>query len=100
MNRVTCDPEVVRDARNLAHHMRDVAGTEEADATGGKARERVQPYIVSDTNDTGAMTNDVLRLAAELMAIDSTSGQEGELMAHVSLMLESRGWRVTRIPVT
>jgi acetylornithine deacetylase len=46
------------------------------------------------------MTNDVLRLAAELMAIDSTSGQEGELMAHVSLMLESRGWRVTRIPVT
>jgi acetylornithine deacetylase len=46
------------------------------------------------------MTNDVLRLAAELMAIDSTSGQEGELMAHVSLLLESRGWRVTRIPVT
>jgi acetylornithine deacetylase len=46
------------------------------------------------------MTNDVLRLAAELMAIDSTSGQEGELMAHMSLMLESRGWRVTRIPVT
>jgi acetylornithine deacetylase len=46
------------------------------------------------------MTNDVLRLAAELMAIDSTSGQEGELMAHVSLMLESRGWRVKRIPVT
>jgi acetylornithine deacetylase len=34
------------------------------------------------------------------MTIDSTSGQEGELMAHVSLMLESRGWRVTRIPVT
>jgi acetylornithine deacetylase len=46
------------------------------------------------------MTNDVLRLAAELMAIDSTSGQEGELMAHVSLMLESRGWRVKRIPVS
>jgi len=46
------------------------------------------------------MTNDVLRLTAELMAIDSTSGQEGELMAHVSLMLESRGWRVTRIPVS
>jgi acetylornithine deacetylase len=46
------------------------------------------------------MTNDVLRLAAELMAIDSTSGREGELMAHVCLMLESRGWRVNRIPVT
>jgi acetylornithine deacetylase len=46
------------------------------------------------------VTSDVLRLTAELMAIDSTSGQEGELMAHVSLMLESRGWRVTRIPVT
>jgi acetylornithine deacetylase len=59
-----------------------------------------KPYIVSDTEGTTAMTNDVLRLAAELMAIDSTSGQEGELMAHVSLMLESRGWRVTRIPVT
>ena len=46
------------------------------------------------------MTSDVLRLTAELMAIDSTSGQEGELMAHVALMLESRGWRVKRIPVT
>jgi acetylornithine deacetylase len=46
------------------------------------------------------MTHDVLRLAAELMAIESTSGQEGEVMAHVSLMLESRGWRVRRIPVT
>jgi acetylornithine deacetylase len=46
------------------------------------------------------MTNDILRLTAELMAIDSTSGHEGELMAHVALMLESRGWRVRRIPVT
>jgi acetylornithine deacetylase len=46
------------------------------------------------------MPNDVLRLAAELMTIDSTSGQEGELIAHLSLMLESRGWRVKRIPVT
>jgi acetylornithine deacetylase len=46
------------------------------------------------------MTNDVLRLAAELMATDSTSGQEGEMMARVCLMLESRGWRVKRIPVT
>jgi acetylornithine deacetylase len=46
------------------------------------------------------MTSDVLRLTAELMTIDSTSGQEGELMAHVALMLESRGWRVKRIPVT
>ena len=46
------------------------------------------------------MTNDILRLAAELMAIDSTSGHEGELMAHVCLMLESRGWRVKRIPVS
>jgi acetylornithine deacetylase len=46
------------------------------------------------------MTNDILRLAAELMAIDSTSGREGELMAHVCLMLESRGWRVKRISVS
>ncbi len=46
------------------------------------------------------MTNDVLRLTAELMAIDSTSGHEGELMAHVGLMLESRGWRVKQIPVS
>jgi acetylornithine deacetylase len=46
------------------------------------------------------MTNDVLRLTAELMAIDSTSGQEAELMAHLALMLESRGWRVKRIPVS
>ena len=46
------------------------------------------------------MTSDVLRLTADLMAIDSTSGQEGQLMAHVALMLESRGWQVKRIPVT
>ncbi len=46
------------------------------------------------------MTSDVLRLTAELMAIDSTSGQEGELMAHVARMLESRGWRVGKIPVS
>ena len=46
------------------------------------------------------MPHDVLRLAAELMAIDSTSGQEGELMAHVCLLLESCGWSVKRIPVT
>ncbi len=46
------------------------------------------------------MTTDVLRLTAELMTIDSTSGQEGELMAHVALILESRGWSVKRIPVT
>ena len=46
------------------------------------------------------MTHDVLRLAADLMAIDSTSGQEGELMAHVCQLLEARGWTVKRIPVT
>lgn len=46
------------------------------------------------------MTSNVLRLTTELMAIDSTSGQEGELMAHVALMLESRGWRVKKFPVT
>ena len=46
------------------------------------------------------MMSDVLHLAADLMAIDSTSGQEGELMAHVCLLLESRGWRATHIPVS
>ncbi len=46
------------------------------------------------------MTSDVLRLAADLMAIDSTSGQEGELMAYVHTLLVGRGWRCQRIPVT
>ena len=46
------------------------------------------------------MTNNVLRLTADLMGIDSTSGREGELDGACAPMLESRGWRVTRIPVT
>jgi acetylornithine deacetylase len=46
------------------------------------------------------MAEDVLRLASELMAIDSTSGQEGELVAYVHALLEARGWRVRRIPVS
>jgi acetylornithine deacetylase len=43
---------------------------------------------------------DVARLALELMAVDSTSGHEGEVMATVARLLEERGWVVTRIPVS
>lgn len=43
---------------------------------------------------------DVVALAQRLMAIESTSGHEGELMAHVHALLEQRGWTVTRIPVS
>lgn len=45
-------------------------------------------------------TLDVLALARELMAIDSTSGREGELVSHLHALLERRGWHVRRIPVT
>lgn len=45
-------------------------------------------------------TLDPVALAAELMAIDSTSGREGELVAHLHARLAARGWRVTRIPVS
>jgi acetylornithine deacetylase len=43
---------------------------------------------------------DPLAFAVELMAIDSTSGQEGALVAFVEGRLAARGWRVTRIPVS
>ena len=43
---------------------------------------------------------DPVALAAELMAIDSTSGREGELVAHLHARLAARGWTVTRIPVS
>ena len=43
---------------------------------------------------------DVVALARDLMAIDSTSGRETALMGHVHAMLEQRGWTVTRIPVS
>jgi acetylornithine deacetylase len=43
---------------------------------------------------------DVVALAHRLMAIESTSGHEGELMTHMHALLEQRGWTVTRIPVS
>jgi acetylornithine deacetylase len=43
---------------------------------------------------------DVVSLAQGLIAIDSTSGREGELMAHVEALLDQRGWTTTRIPVS
>ncbi len=43
---------------------------------------------------------DVVALAQRLMAIESTSGHEGELMAHVHALLDQRGWTATRIPVS
>jgi acetylornithine deacetylase len=43
---------------------------------------------------------DVIDLAVQLMQIDSTSGREGAVVAFVEELLASRGWRVTRIPVS
>ncbi|MGH7668819.1 MAG: M20/M25/M40 family metallo-hydrolase, partial [Gemmatimonadaceae bacterium] len=45
-------------------------------------------------------THDVVVLAQQLMSIDSTSGHEGEMMAHVHALLEQHGWQVARIPVS
>jgi acetylornithine deacetylase len=42
----------------------------------------------------------VTTLARRLMEVDSTSGREGALMEQVHGLLESRGWQVTRIPVS
>jgi acetylornithine deacetylase len=43
---------------------------------------------------------DVVDVALDLARIDSTSGQEGEVMVFVERLLTSRGWTTTRIPVT
>ena len=43
---------------------------------------------------------DVVDLTLDLARIDSTSGQEGEVIAFVERLLASRGWTTTRIPVT
>jgi acetylornithine deacetylase len=47
-----------------------------------------------------AASPDPVAIAVELMRIDSTSGREGEVVAHVHDMLARRGWTVRRIPVT
>jgi acetylornithine deacetylase len=43
---------------------------------------------------------DPAEVAAGWMAVDSTSGREGDLIAVVHTQLEARGWNVTRIPVS
>ncbi len=43
---------------------------------------------------------DVVALAQQLMEIESTSGHETEMMTRVHALLDQRGWRVTRIPVS
>jgi len=43
---------------------------------------------------------DVVDLTLDLARIDSTSGQEGEVIGFVERLLASRGWTTTRIPVT
>jgi acetylornithine deacetylase len=43
---------------------------------------------------------DVVDVAVDLARIDSTSGQEGEVIAFVERLLASRDWTTTRIPVT
>lgn len=43
---------------------------------------------------------DVVDLAMDLMRIESTSGNEGDVIAFVNAMLSARGWRTTLVPVT
>ncbi len=43
---------------------------------------------------------DPIELTAQLMAIDSTSGREGDVVAWLDRYLAERGWRTTRIPVS
>ncbi|MGQ0642227.1 MAG: M20/M25/M40 family metallo-hydrolase, partial [Gemmatimonadaceae bacterium] len=43
---------------------------------------------------------DPVRTTLDLMAIDSTSGREADVIAFVDALLASRGWETTRIPVT
>jgi acetylornithine deacetylase len=43
---------------------------------------------------------DPAALAADLVRLDSTSGNEGEIVSYVDDLLSDRGWRVTRIPVS
>ena len=43
---------------------------------------------------------DPVKIALDLMSIDSTSGSESAVIAFTEAMLSSRGWMVTRIPVS
>ena len=43
---------------------------------------------------------DVVDVTLGLMSIDSTSGHEGDVIAFTERLLEDRGWRTVRIPVT
>jgi acetylornithine deacetylase len=43
---------------------------------------------------------DPAALAADLVRLESTSGNEGEIISYVDDLLSDRGWRVTRIPVS
>jgi len=52
------------------------------------------------TLDASAPTLDPLALAAHLMAVDSTSGREGEVVSLVAALLAERRWTVRRIPVS
>src|SRR4051812_34783773 len=42
--------------------------------------------------------SDPIALTTQLMSIESTSGQEGEVIAWLDRYLAGRGWRTTRIP--
>jgi acetylornithine deacetylase len=44
--------------------------------------------------------SDPIALTTQLMSIESTSGQEGEVIAWLDRHLADHGWRTTRIPVT
>jgi acetylornithine deacetylase len=56
--------------------------------------------VTTDAGDEERAPLDPVALATELMRIDSTSGREGEVIAHAHRRLEERGWRVRRIPVS
>jgi acetylornithine deacetylase len=49
---------------------------------------------------TVTTSSDPIELTSQLMAIDSTSGREGEVVDWLDRYLTERAWRTTRIPVS
>lgn len=47
-----------------------------------------------------ATARDVTAIALQLMAVDSTSGREGAVIASAEQLLQGLGWQTSRIPVT
>lgn len=69
---------------------------------GQEIRDSIGVAATAGLIDLAVMTthSDPIELTAQLMAIDSTSGQEGAVVEWLDRYLAERGWRTTRIPVS